>query len=194
MPNPSSASYTTSSSRLYLVCIGQNDQHYYPAQCSVLSAHPPSHLLSALSSSNIPQQFLPAHLLHHLLLLPNTPSLTFITWWTSYTLSFLRLIHHNVHVIVGMGHSLLKHPSWVSESAIHINLEFWDIHKLRICSADVVAAARQVYTKSCNYKIANNLDHVQTSRCVHIHHVQTRHCVHIHHVQTSTFLENSYYL
>ena len=47
---------------------------------------------------------------------------------------------------------------------------------------------RQVYTKSCNYKIANNLDHVQTSRCVHIHHVQTRHCVHIHHVQTSTFL------
>ena len=46
---------------------------------------------------------------------------------------------------------------------------------------------RQVYTKSCNYKIANNLDHVQTSRCVHIHHVQTRHCVHIHYVQTSTF-------
>ena len=33
---------------------------------------------------------------------------------------------------------------------------------------------RQVYTKSCNYKITNNLDHVQTSRCVHIHHVQTR--------------------
>ena len=33
---------------------------------------------------------------------------------------------------------------------------------------------RQLYTKSCNYKIANNLDHVQTSRCVHIHHVQTR--------------------
>ena len=46
---------------------------------------------------------------------------------------------------------------------------------------------RQVYTKSCNYKIANNLDYVQTSRCVHIHYVQTRHCVHIHYVQTSTF-------
>ena len=46
---------------------------------------------------------------------------------------------------------------------------------------------RQVYTKSCNYKTANNLDYVQTSRCVHIHYVQTRHCVHIHYVQTSTF-------
>ena len=44
---------------------------------------------------------------------------------------------------------------------------------------------RQVYTKSCNYKIANNLDYVQTSRCVHIHYVQTRHCVHIVYVQTS---------
>ena len=65
----------------------------------LLSAHPSSHLLP----SNIPQQFLPAHLLR----LPNTPSLTFVTWWTSYTLSFLRLIHHNVQVIVGMGHSLL---------------------------------------------------------------------------------------
>ena len=43
---------------------------------------------------------------------------------------------------------------------------------------------RQVYTKSCNYKTANNLDYVQTSRCVHIHYVQTRHCVHIHYVQT----------
>ena len=69
----------------------------------LLSAHPPSHLLPSLSSFNIPQQFLPAHLLR----LPNTPSLTFVTWWTSYTLSFLRLIHHNVEVIVGMGHSLL---------------------------------------------------------------------------------------
>ena len=29
----------------------------------------------------------------------------------------------------------------MSESAIHINLEFWDIHKLRIFSADVAAAA-----------------------------------------------------
>ena len=65
----------------------------------LLSAHPSSHLFP----SNIPQQFLPAHLLR----LPNTPSLTFVTWWTSYTLSFLRLIHHNVEVIVGMGHSLL---------------------------------------------------------------------------------------
>ena len=44
---------------------------------------------------------------------------------------------------------------------------------------------RQVYTKSCNYKTANNLDYVQTSRCVHIHYVQTRHCVHIVYVQTS---------
>merc|ERR1712055_408036 len=50
---------------------------------------------------------------------------------------------------------------------------------------------RQVYTKSCNYKTANNLDYVQTSRCVHIHYVQTRHCVHIHYVQTSTFLQES---
>ena len=47
---------------------------------------------------------------------------------------------------------------------------------------------RQVYTKSCNCKTANNLDYVQTSRCVHIHYVQTRHCVHIVYVQTSTFL------
>ena len=37
----------------------------------------------------------------------NTPSLTFITWWTSFTLSFLRLIHHNVKVFANMGHSLL---------------------------------------------------------------------------------------
>ena len=50
---------------------------------------------------------------------------------------------------------------------------------------------RQVYTKSCNYKTANNLDYVQTSRCVHIHYVQTRHCVHIHYVQTSTFIRNT---
>ena len=50
---------------------------------------------------------------------------------------------------------------------------------------------RQVYTKSCNYKISNNLDYVQTSRCVHIHHVQTRHCVHIHHVQTRPTLNKS---
>merc|ERR1711928_258810 len=42
LPNPSSTSFYTSSSKLYLVCIGQNYQHYSPAQCS--SFFPPSPL------------------------------------------------------------------------------------------------------------------------------------------------------
>ena len=42
LPNPSSTSFYTSSSRLYLVCIGQNYQHYSPAQCSPF--FPPSPL------------------------------------------------------------------------------------------------------------------------------------------------------
>ena len=81
-----------------------------------------------------------------------------------------------------------SHPSL---TAAVVTASHWHYVHLTFTSSEfaqlMLQQLRQVYTKSCNYKIANNLDHVQTSRCVHIHHVQTRHCVHIHHVQTSTF-------
>ena len=79
-----------------------------------------------------------------------------------------------------------SHPSLTA--AVVTASSHWHYKHLTFTSSEfaqlMLQQLRQVYTKSCNCKIANNLDHVQTSRCVHIHHVQTRHCVHIHHVQT----------
>ena len=82
-----------------------------------------------------------------------------------------------------------SHPSL---TAAVVTASHWHYVHLTFTSSEfaqlMLQQLRQVYTKSCNYKIANNLDYVQTSRCVHIHYVQTRHCVHIVYVQTSTFI------
>ena len=79
-----------------------------------------------------------------------------------------------------------SHPSL---TAAVVTASHWHYVHLTFTSSEfaqlMLQQLRQVYTKSCNYKIANNLDYVQTSRCVHIHYVQTRHCVHIVYVQTS---------
>ena len=79
-----------------------------------------------------------------------------------------------------------SHPSL---TAAVVTASHWHYVHLTFTSSEfaqlMLQQLRQVYTKSCNYKIANTLDYVQTSRCVHIHYVQTRHCVHIVYVQTS---------